>query len=142
MTMSPTPDRRAPRPTARQWTEAFMTARAWKPAMGIMSRMFRIIGIAERRRNPRLQSPTLRVEIDGIRYRTRDWSLSGFRVGQCHVPLLPGDRVAGRLHLPGAGGDGDFVAEVVWRSDGGDVGMMIRELAPRVLVAMGGLVAH
>jgi hypothetical protein len=107
--------------------------------MGVMGSVLRAIGVSERRRQPRVQSPLLGIEIDGIRYRTRDWSLSGFRVGQCHVPLIPGDRVAGRVHLPGVAGDGDFVAEVVWRDDGGDVGMLIRELTPRTLVAMAGL---
>ncbi len=110
--------------------------------MSVMRRVLSAIGVSERRRQPRVQSPLLRIEIDGIRYRTRDWSLSGFRVGQCHAPLIPGDRVAGRVRLPGVAGDGEFVAEVVWRNDGGDVGMMIRELSPRTLVAMSGLGAN
>ncbi len=94
---------------------------------------------SDRRGSPRYATPALRVEIDGNRYRTRDWSLSGFRIEDCHTPLKPGDRIVGRLRLPGGAGQGEFVAEVVWQSPAGEVGVMLKELPPRLLVAMYGI---
>jgi hypothetical protein len=38
------------------------------------------VGPANRRRDMRRQLPTLTVEVAGIPYRTRDWSLGGFSV--------------------------------------------------------------
>lgn len=109
---------------------------------GVLSQFFRRLGGVERRRQPRLRAPSLKVEIDGIRYRTRDWSMSGFRIGHCHVPLKVGDRVSGLLRLPGRGGDGDFVAEVVWLAESGHAGLMLREVAPRTLMAMSAIAGY
>lgn len=108
----------------------------------MVSSVFRIFGRGERRQDARIRVPSMRVDIDGIKYRTRDWSMSGFRIGHCHMPLRAGDRVAGRLRLPAANGEGDFVAEVVWLSPAGEIGLMLKEVTPRVLIAMGALAGH
>jgi len=104
--------------------------------------IWRFFGRSDQRRARRHRVPTLRVTIDGHSYRTRDWSMTGFRLGECQQSLKPGDRVSGSLHLPGRGGTGEFAADVVWLSPQGEVGLMLKEITPRLLVAMGGIAGH
>ena len=95
--------------------------------------------LPDRRRSPRFSKPALWVELDGWRYKTCDWSLGGFRIGECRKPTRPRDRVRGRLE--GIGCVGSFTAEVVRVGEDGTLAGRFLEITPAILMAMGTVAA-
>ena len=49
----------------------------------------------ERRRHPRFKMPRLVLRIENQKYRTRDWSLGGFRINEFHRPVASGEQLQG-----------------------------------------------
>ena len=49
----------------------------------------------ERRRHPRYKIPRLVLRIEKQKYRTRDWSLGGFRLNAFHRPVESGEQLQG-----------------------------------------------
>jgi hypothetical protein len=95
--------------------------------------------VPDRRHAPRFQKPALWLELDGWRYKTRDWSLGGFRIGDCRKPPRPRDRVQGRIE--GIGCIGSFTAEVVRINEDGSIAGRFLEITPAILMAMGTVAA-
>ena len=96
----------------------------------------------EQRRHVRYSGPALILTIEGHRYKTRDWSLGGFRVARFHRPIVPGTPVRGVIGVTGSAAVGEFVAEIVHGSNDTGVGLRILEIAPAIFVAMTRLKAH
>lgn len=100
---------------------------------------FDLSGFAERtpdrRRSPRFTKPALWVELDGRRYRARDWSLGGFRVADFGKPVRSREKLTGRVE--GIGCVGSFSAEVVRVHEDGSMAGRFLEITPAILMAMG-----
>lgn len=94
-------------------------------------------GGAERREHLRIYGPQLSLEFDGVRRKTRDWSLGGFLV-ESPVQHALGDRIEGEVQMPWGGQSGRFVAEVVRFADGNMIGARWIEISPLVFLSMSG----
>lgn len=90
---------------------------------------------AEKRRHPRYTYPRLRLIIEGRRYKTRNWSLGGFRVDRFHRPLGKFERMTGELRVPG-GSKTTFFGEVAWTNDDNDFGLRLTELDSQVFAEL------
>lgn len=108
--------------------------------LNLFRHFFSRLRAAERRRNQRFELPSIRLKIDGKRYDSIDWSMGGFKIGRCHLSLVPGDSVTGVITLE-HGESGEFVAEVVAVRADGQVAFRLLEITPRVFLAMGGISA-
>jgi hypothetical protein len=91
--------------------------------------------VPDRRRSPRFTKPALWLEFEGWRYKTRDWSLGGFRVGDFRKPVQSREKVNGRIE--GIGCIGSFTAEVVRLHEDGSLAGRFLEITPAILMAMG-----
>jgi hypothetical protein len=89
----------------------------------------------ERRRDARVDQPTLTVELEGYPYRTDNWSLGGFRLSRLHRRVAPGERFSGIARDPTGCMSGDIIAEAVWIS-GDRTGFHLLELSPRLRRAL------
>ncbi|MDO9458925.1 MAG: PilZ domain-containing protein [Alphaproteobacteria bacterium] len=91
---------------------------------------------SERRRHRRLQTSKLTIVINGKRYKTKDWSLGGFRV------VVPGNnfntnqRISGAIHGPGLFDRGAYEAVIVWTADDGELGAHFIDLSHESFLAM------
>jgi len=106
--------------------------------MNILSRPGVAIGSRDRRVHRRYLYPALRLEIDGKRYKTTDWSLGGFRINGYHEALAVGDRLTGQITPINSSGPGTFVAEVVRIAETGEIGLRLLEITPAVFITMAG----
>jgi hypothetical protein len=95
--------------------------------------------VSDRRRAPRFTKPPLWLEVDGWRYKTYDWSLSGFRIEVCRARPQPRARLIGRIE--GIGCTGAFSAEVVRVEDDGTVAGRFLDITPAIFMAMGTVAA-
>ena len=93
----------------------------------------------DRRRHRRVYGRPLCLEIDGNKYKTRDWSLGGFRLVGSFADAKVGDRVGGTIRVPGGAEPGPFTAEVVRLTEYGDVALRFLETSPRTFLAMSAL---
>ena len=93
-----------------------------------------LMGRSERRRHARHATPTLKVRIDGKRYRTKDWSLSGFRLDDFDGVCQWGEQVRGVILFKG--GRGEFVAETIRVGPGAAIGFRILEISSDVFMRM------
>jgi hypothetical protein len=94
------------------------------------------LGSSERRRNARQTAPTLKVRIDGKRYRTKDWSLTGFRLDDFDGICACGEQIRGVILFRGC--RGEVVAEAVRLGPGRAIGFRILEISSRLFLRMGG----
>jgi len=85
------------------------------------------------RRDRRYPSPTLLVTIGGIEYATLDWSLGGFRIGNCERPMRIGQRLYGSFRLVGQPQTVEFTATVVRLDEpsAGQVALQFLDLSER-----------
>lgn len=91
----------------------------------------------EKRRHRRHVSPPLTLHFEGHRYRTRDWSIGGFRLDAFHRPLKPGDTLQGSVKTLFGLASEDFEADVVRPIAEGGYGCRFLTLPRAVLGAAG-----
>jgi hypothetical protein len=89
---------------------------------------------SDRRRHARQPAPTLKVRINGKRYRTRNWSLSGFRLDDFDGVCEWGEQIRGVILFKGR--RGEIVAEAVRVGPGEAVGFRILEISSDVFAEM------
>jgi len=92
--------------------------------------------VAERRRYRRINSLVLRVTIDGVRYKTHDWSLGGFRLAAGPISRTIGEHVTGTVRIGLAGLSGPFAAEVVRHDDEGRIAFRFIDISSRVFARL------
>lgn len=90
----------------------------------------------ERRADPRVQYPALVLSIEGRRYESRDWSMSGFRLSEYSRDLQPHDRIRGLVGLAPEEPSAHVEAEVIRVSERDGIGLRIMEIAPSAFQAM------
>jgi hypothetical protein len=93
-----------------------------------------LMGWSDRRRYARQAVPTLKVRINGRRYRTKDWSLTGFRLDDFDGVCAPGEQVRGVLLFKGR--RGEVLAEAVRVGPGEAVGFRILEISSHLFLQM------
>jgi hypothetical protein len=89
---------------------------------------------SDRRRHARHTEPALKVRINGKRYRTKDWSLSGFRLDDFDGVCEWGEQVRGVILFKGC--RGEFVAEAVRFGPAVAIGFRILEISSDVFGRM------
>ena len=89
---------------------------------------------SDRRRHARHAAPMLKVRISGKRYRTRNWSLSGFRLDEFDGVCEWGEQVRGVLLFKGC--RGEFLAEAIRFGPGGAIGFRVLEISSNVFLHM------
>jgi len=92
--------------------------------------------VAERRRYRRISSLVLRVTIDGIRYKTRDWSLGGFKIAAGPTGKAIGEQVTGTVRVGLAGLSGPFAAEVLRHERDGNVAFRFIDISSKVFARL------
>ena len=90
----------------------------------------------ERRRHRRIQHIKLTIIIDGRRYKTKDWSLGGFRIHAADMNVLTNDNLSGEIRGPGMFDRGDFEACVAWTAESGELGARFTEISGETARAM------
>jgi hypothetical protein len=93
-----------------------------------------LLGWSDRRRRARHAAPVLKVRIAGKRYRTRNWSLTGFRLDDFDGVCAWGEQIRGVILFKGC--RGDVVAEAVRVGPGQAVGFRILEVSSDVFLRM------
>jgi hypothetical protein len=83
---------------------------------------------SERRRHPRHSQPRLVLRIEERKYRTRDWSLGGFRIAGFHRPVDREEELEGVVTTWTGLFRESFNADVVHSGTGGDLRCRFREL--------------
>jgi hypothetical protein len=91
----------------------------------------------DRRRHARGATPTLKVRINGRSYRTKDWSLSGFRLDDFDGVCECGEQVRAVILFKGR--RGEVVAEAVRLGPGEAVGFRVLEISSDLFPQM---IAH
>ena len=91
---------------------------------------------SDRRRHARHTTPTLKVRINGKRYRTKDWSLSGFRLDDFDGICEWGEQVRGVILFKGR--RGEVVAEAVRFGPDRAIGFRVLEISPDLFLQMSG----
>ena len=93
-----------------------------------------LLGWSDRRRHARHTAPTLKVRIQGKRYRTKNWSLTGFRLDDFDGVCAWGEQIRGVILFEGC--RGGVVAEAVRVGPGQAVGFRILEVSTDVFLRM------
>jgi hypothetical protein len=93
-----------------------------------------LLGRSDQRRHARHRAPTLKVRINGKKYRTKDWSLTGFRLDDFDGVCAWGEQIRGVILFKGR--RGDVVAEAVRVGPGQAVGFRILEVGSDVFIRM------
>ena len=88
----------------------------------------------DRRRQARHTAPMLKVRINGKRYRTRDWSLLGFRLDDFDGICECGEQIRGVILFKGR--RGEVLAEAVRVGPGEAIGFRILEISSDVFLQM------
>ena len=91
---------------------------------------------SDRRRHARRAAPTLKVRIAGKSYRTKDWSLSGFRLDDFDGVCQYGEQIQGVILFRGC--RGEVVAEAVRIGPGEAIGFRILGISTKLFVRMSG----
>ena len=89
---------------------------------------------SDRRRHARHTAPTLKVRLNGKRYRTKDWSLMGFRLDDFDGVCECGEEIRGVILFKGC--RGEVVAEAVRVGPGQAIGFRILEISSEVFLRM------
>jgi hypothetical protein len=91
----------------------------------------------DQRQHPRVYDRPLKLLIDGRRYKTLDWSMSGMRIaGYPAAAAVPNATVAGTILASGQVKRGEFVAEVVRVLPDGSVGVRFVKLWSETFISM------
>lgn len=90
----------------------------------------------ERRRHRRIQDTKLTIIIDGKRYKTKDWSLGGFRIQAPEITIQTNENITGEIRGPGLFDRSDFKACVAWTSESGEFGVRLVEVSGETARAM------
>ncbi len=90
---------------------------------------------AERRGRPRVTHRPMRLLIDGRRYKTRDWSLGGFRIEAPARAIPPRGIVAGEVEDTWSFAGGAFTAELCWSREG-ETGFRFLDISSRTFLSM------
>ena len=93
-----------------------------------------LLGGSDRRRHGRHTTPTLKVRINGRRYRTKDWSLTGFRLDDFDGVCAWGEQIRGVILFKGR--RGEVLAEAVRVGPGEAVGFRILEVDSEIFLRM------
>jgi hypothetical protein len=93
-----------------------------------------LMGRSDRRRQARHTAPTLKVRISGKRYRTKDWSLTGFRLDDFDGVCASGEQIRGVILFKGR--RGEVLAEAVRVGPGEAIGFRILEIGSDVFFQM------
>jgi hypothetical protein len=93
-----------------------------------------LLGRSDRRRHVRHVTPTLKVRINGKKYRTKDWSLTGFRLDDFDGVCALGEQIRGVILFKGC--RGEVVAEAVRVGPGEAIGFRILEISSDVFDQM------
>ena len=93
-----------------------------------------LLGVSDRRRHGRHTSPALKVRINGRRYRTKDWSLTGFRLDDFDGVCAWGEQIRGVILFKGR--RGEVLAEAVRVGPGEAVGFRILEVDSEIFLRM------
>lgn len=90
----------------------------------------------ERRADSRVEHPPLILSMEGRRYESSDWSMSGFCLHEYFRDLRPGERIRGLVSLAPAEPSGHLEAEVVRVCERDGIGLRIAEIEPSTFQAM------
>jgi hypothetical protein len=93
-----------------------------------------LMGRSDRRRQARHTAPTLKVRINGKRYRTKDWSVTGFRLDDFDGVCASGEQIRGVILFKGR--RGEVLAEAVRVGPGEAIGFRIIEIGSDVFLQM------
>jgi|SRR5918994_3544852 hypothetical protein len=93
-----------------------------------------LMGRSDRRRQARHTAPTLKVRINGKRYRTKDWSVTGFRLDDFDGVCALGEQIRGVILFKGR--RGEVLAEAVRLGPGEAIGFRILEIGSDVFFQM------
>lgn len=93
-----------------------------------------LLGRPDRRKHARHTAPTLKVRINGKRYRTKNWSLTGFRLDDFDGVCVCGEQIRGVILFKGC--RGDVAAEATRVGPGAAVGFRILEIGSDVFLRM------
>jgi len=93
-----------------------------------------LMGRTDRRRHARHATPTLKVRINGKRYRTKDWSLMGFRLDDFDGVCAFGEQIRGIILFKGC--RGEFAAEATRVGPGAAIGFRVLEIGSDVFLRM------
>jgi hypothetical protein len=74
--------------------------------------------------------------MQGRTFKTIDWSIGGARVAEYWMPAWPGDVLTGTIDSIAGEEPGPFTAEVVRRSESGEIGLRFLEISALTLLAM------
>jgi hypothetical protein len=92
------------------------------------------MGRSDRRRQARHTAPTLKVRINGKQYRTKDWSVTGFRLDDFDGVCASGEQIRGVILFKGR--RGEVLAEAVRLGPGEAIGFRILEIGSDVFFQM------
>ena len=92
-------------------------------------------GAAERRGRPRITHRPMRLFIEGRRYKTRDWSLGGFRIEAPLRAIPPRGTIAGAVEDSWSFAGGEFTAELCWSREG-EAGFRFLDISSRTFLSM------
>ena len=98
---------------------------------------FKRLSSRDQRQHPRVYDRPLKLLIDGQRYTTADWSLSGMRIAAYPLGNDPSGAIAGTILASGRVKRGEFVAEVVRVLPDGSVGVRFVKLWSETFISMG-----
>jgi hypothetical protein len=104
------------------------------PRRTLLSRRSR--GASERRHYFRHNARPLKIDVEGQRYETLDWSLGGFSISNFHRPIAAGDRLRGKLGPVGGAKSGHFIAEITRVSPDGKIGLRWTEITSTSFFAL------
>jgi len=89
-----------------------------------------------RRRHRRIQTVKLTILIGKRRYKTRDWSLGGFRIAAPDLAYRSNQPISGKLNGPGLFDSGEFEGVISWVSEQGEIGVRLTEVSRESFAAM------
>jgi hypothetical protein len=98
---------------------------------------FKRLSGRDQRQHPRVYDRPLKLLIDGQRYGTADWSLSGMRIANYPLGSGPSAAISGLILGSGRIKRGEFVAEVVRALPDGSVGVRFVKLWSETFISMG-----
>lgn len=100
--------------------------------MSLLRSLTKVWSSGERREHDRITSCTIKLSFDGTSYPSVDWSLGGCQVKGLPDRLGIGDMIEGTVGGIGFAHSGEFLAEIVWKKEGGRAGLRWLELEPHV----------
>lgn len=89
-----------------------------------------------RRRHRRIQTVKLTIVIGERRYKTKDWSLGGFRIAAPDLAYQSNQPISGKLNGPGLFVRGEFEGIISWVSEQGEIGVRFTEVSRESFAAM------